>query len=239
MTNRSDGRAADQIRDIKIIKDFQKNPLASVLIECGNTRVMCSVSLENKVPGWMKAQDVPGGWVTAEYSMLPSSTHTRTRREVKRGKESGRTMEIQRLIGRSLRAAIDLKKLGPITLNIDCDVIDADGGTRCASITGASTALQLAVHRLLENGTLTVNPLKEKIAAISVGIVEGEPLLDLCYVEDSAAEVDMNVIMTESGKFVEIQGTAEEQTFTFDELNAMTKLAKNGIDEIFKIQNEL
>ena len=237
MTNRSDGRAADQIREIKIIKDFQKNPLASVLIECGNTRVMCSVSLENKVPGWMKAQDVPGGWVTAEYSMLPSSTHTRTRREVKRGKESGRTMEIQRLIGRSLRAAIDLKKLGPITLNIDCDVIDADGGTRCASITGASTALQLAVHRLLENGTLTVNPLKEKIAAISVGIVEGEPLLDLCYVEDSAAEVDMNVIMTESGKFVEIQGTAEEQTFTFDELNAMTKLAKKGIDEIFKLQN--
>ncbi len=239
MTNRSDGRTANQIRDIKIIKDFQKNPLASVLIECGNTRVMCSVSLENKVPGWMKAQDVPGGWVTAEYSMLPSSTHTRTRREVKRGKESGRTMEIQRLIGRSLRAAIDLEKLGPITLNIDCDVIDADGGTRCASITGASVALELAVHRLLENGTLTVNPLKEKIAAISVGIVEGEPLLDLCYVEDSAAQVDMNVIMTESGKFVEIQGTAEEQTFSFDELNAMTKLAKEGIDEIFKLQNEL
>lgn len=235
MSNRSDGRLPDQLRKINVIRDFQKNPLASVLIACGNTRVICSVSLENKVPGWMKNKDVLGGWLTAEYSMLPSATHSRIRREVKRGKESGRTMEIQRLIGRSLRAALDLEKLGPITLNIDCDVIDADGGTRCASITGACIALEMAVERLMADGTLTVNPVRERIAAVSVGIVDGRPMLDLCYVEDSAAEVDMNVIMTESGKFVEIQGTAEGQTFSFDELSAMTRLAASGINDLFKV----
>ncbi len=239
MANRCDGRAADQLREMTLIKDFQNNPLASVLIQCGGTRVICSVSLEEKVPGWMKAQGVPGGWVTAEYSMLPSATHTRTQREVKRGKEGGRTMEIQRLIGRSLRAIVDLEKLGPRTMTVDCDVIDADGGTRCASISGASAALQLAVQRLIKEGKLEDNPVKEQLAAVSVGIVNGEPLLDLCYLEDSAAEVDMNIVMTESGKLVEIQGTAEEDPFSFEELNAMIKLAQSSLENIFTAQNQI
>ncbi len=229
---RHDGRKNSEIREISFTKDAQIHPIASVLVNCGRTRVICSVSFENRVPGWMKAQNVPGGWVTAEYSMLPSATHTRNNREVKRGKESGRTMEIQRLIGRSLRAIIDLDKLGPITLNIDCDVLDADGGTRCASISGAAAALNLAVTKLMAEGVITENPIKEMLAAISVGVVDGEVMVDLCYEEDSKADVDMNIIMTESGRFVELQGTAEDEPFTTEQLIEMMNLAKPAIKSI-------
>lgn len=233
---RFDGRKPEQLRKIKITKNFLAHPIASVLIETGGTKVICSVTLETGVPPWMRAQNVPGGWVTSEYGMLPSSTQDRMRREATQGKQGGRTMEIQRLIGRSFRSVIDLKALGPNTIYIDCDVIDADGGTRCASICGASIALQLAFQRMIDEKRILKSPMRENVAAVSVGILNGEPLLDLCYEEDSAAEVDMNVVMTESGKFVEVQGTAEENPFSKEELDKMLLMAKNGLSEIFQIQ---
>jgi ribonuclease PH len=236
--SRTDGRSLDQLRRIKIEKDFLTHPISSVLIEMGGTKVICSVSIEYGVPGWMRAQNVPGGWVTSEYGMLPASTHDRSKREAARGKQSGRTMEIQRLIGRSFRSVIDLNALGSNTVYIDCDVIDADGGTRCASITGASVALQMAFKKLVAQGKMAKSPMKENVAAVSVGIVDGEPHLDLCYVEDSAAEVDMNIVMTESGKFIEIQGTAEENPFSQEELDSIISLAKGGLDTIFSIQKK-
>jgi len=195
--------------------------------------------MDNSVPPWMKAQGVPGGWITAEYQMLPSSTNTRGEREVMKGKLSGRSAEIQRLVGRALRAVVDLEKLPGITLHIDCDVIDADGGTRCASITGASLALQMAAKRLLANGTLAENPIRERVAAVSVGLLQGNVLLDLCYVEDHDAEVDMNVVMTSGGRFVEIQGSGEEATFSDEELAAMLASARSGLKQIFALQDEV
>lgn len=233
---RFDGRQPDQLRKVKITKDFLSHPIASVLIEMGGTKVICSVSFDQGVPPWMRAQNVPGGWVTSEYGMLPASTHDRMRRESTQGKQGGRTMEIQRLIGRSFRSVIDLNALGPNTIYIDCDVIDADGGTRCASITGASVALQMAFQKLLENKKISSFPMKENVAAVSVGMFKNKPLLDLCYEEDSSADVDMNVIMTESGKFVEVQGTAEENPFSQEELDNMLSLAKKGLNQLFEVQ---
>lgn len=235
---RTDGRAHDESRAIRITKNYLSHPVSSVLMETGGTKVICSVSFEPGVPPWMRAQNVSGGWVTCEYGMIPGSTGSRVNREASKGKQSGRTMEIQRLIGRSFRSVIDLEALGPNTIYIDCDVIDADGGTRCASISGACVALQLAFQRLVTEGKLERNPMRENVAAVSVGIVEGDHLLDLCYVEDSAADVDMNVIMTESGKFVEIQGTAEEEPFSRNDLNTLLDLAKKGTDTIFEAQQE-
>ena len=235
---RANFRGADALRAWSFQPDFQSHPLASVLAVSGGTRVICAVSLEENVPGWMKAQQVSGGWITAEYQMLPSATGTRGEREVNKGKLSGRSSEIQRLIGRSLRAMVDLKKLPGITLHIDCDVIDADGGTRTASISGASLALQIAVSRLMSRGLLTENPLTGRVAAVSVGILEHEVLLDLCYTEDHDAEVDMNVVMTDAGRFVEIQGTGEEATFSDEELASMLAAAKTGLAQIFALQDE-
>ena len=235
---RADKRTPEQIRELSFTNNYLSHPAGSVLVQVGNTRVICAVACENSVPGWMRAQGVKGGWLTSEYSMLPSATHSRNRREASKGKQGGRTMEIQRLIGRSLRAVVDLDKLGSNTIYIDCDVIDADGGTRCASITGASVALQLAFRKMKAQGLIEESPMKENVAAISVGIVNGEPVVDLCYEEDSTAGVDMNVVMTESGKFVEIQGTAEEQTFSYEEMEAMLALARIGLNDIFEKQRK-
>lgn len=233
---RIDGREWNQSRKIKITTDFLAHPVASALIETGGTKVICSASFEAGVPPWMRAQGVSGGWVTSEYGMIPGSTGSRVQREAAKGKQSGRTMEIQRLIGRSFRSVIDLQALGPNTLYIDCDVIDADGGTRCASISGASVVLQLAFRRLLAEKKIPRFPMRENVAAVSVGILKGTPILDLCYEEDSAADVDMNVVMTESGKYIEIQGTAEENPFSREELNSLLDLAKIGTDKIFAAQ---
>lgn len=234
---RKDGRLPSQLRWVKATKDYLTNPISSVLIEFGGTRVLCAVSVDPKVPGWMRAQKISGGWLTCEYGMLPASTHDRVRREASSGKQGGRTVEIQRLIGRCLRSVIDLEKLGQNTIYIDCDVIDADGGTRCAGITGASIALQLAFRSpQWQNIFGGVNPMREAIAAVSVGIVDGQPVLDLCYEEDSRAEVDCNVVMTESGKFIEIQGTAEREPFSREQLDQMLALADTGIKKIFDIQ---
>lgn len=235
---RTDGRLADQLRKIKITKNYLTHPMSSVLIEFGGTKVICAVCVDKGVPGWMRAQNVPGGWVTSEYSMLPGSTHQRSRRE-SRGSTSGRTMEIQRLVGRTMRSVVDLEAIGPNTVYIDCDVIDADGGTRCASITGASVALWMAFERMLKYKRVEKNPMRELVAAVSVGIHKGEPILDLCYEEDSSADVDMNVVMTESGKFVELQGTAEEAPFSRDEMNKMLDLADKGLKTIFEIQKKM
>ncbi|MEA2011994.1 MAG: ribonuclease PH [Verrucomicrobiota bacterium] len=232
-------RKIDEIRKTEIITNFLRHPLGSVLIKVGNTRVICSASVEERVPHWMRKQNVKGGWLTAEYGMLPSSTNERFRREATGGKQGGRTVEIQRLIGRALRAAVDLKKLDGITISLDCDVIDADGGTRCASITGACVALQLAVEKLLKQGKLKSSPIIQSLAAVSVGIKDGTPILDLNYEEDSTAEVDMNIIMTESGEFVEIQGTAEGNTFSESQLHDMLKLGRKGTEELFKIQKSI
>ena len=235
-SSRSDGRNADQLRKIRIEKNVAAAAAGSVLISCGNTQVICAVSVDNEVPRWMKAQKVSGGWLTAEYSMLPYSTGERNRREVASGKVGGRTSEIQRLIGRAMRAVVDLEALGEHTVWIDCDVLQADGGTRTASITGAYVALQLAVEKLMKSGALKTNPIREPIAAISVGVVEGRPLLDLCYTEDSAAEVDMNIVMTASGKFVELQGTAEEAPFAESALKKLIALGKKGCAELLREQ---
>lgn len=235
---RIDGRAPDELRNLVIRPNYLAHPLASVLIECGGTKVICAVSVEAKVPPWMKAQKVPGGWVTCEYGMLPASTHERMRREASSGKQGGRTMEIQRLIGRSLRAVVDLNELGENTASVDCDVIDADGGTRCAGITGAATALAIACRRGVAKGIFPENPFKESVAAISVGVIGGVPMLDLCYEEDSNAEVDMNVVMTESGKLVEVQGTAEGEPFSRARLNELIDLAEHGLKQVFAMQRE-
>ncbi len=236
---RPDNREYNQIRKFKITPDYLSHPLASVLVSAGGTKVICSVTFESGVPPWMRQQGVPGGWVTSEYGMIPPATHSRTQREAAKGKQSGRTMEIQRLIGRSFRSVIDLNLLGANTVHIDCDVIDADGGTRCASICGASAALQLAFRRLVEKKILTKNPMRENVAAVSIGIKDNTCLLDLCYEEDSAADVDFNVIMTESGKFVELQGTAEEKPFTPEDLAKMLELARNGLGKIFEVQRRV
>ena len=233
---RHDGRANDQLRTIKFQNNIAPHASGSTLIEWGDTRVICGVSIEENVPRWMQAQGVEGGWITAEYSMLPYSTLDRKRRDISRGKLDGRSTEIQRLIGRSLRAALDLKKMGSRTIWIDCDVLQADGGTRTASITGAFVALSIAVNKLINEGLILESPFLDPIAAVSVGIVEGQALLDLCYVEDVAAEVDMNLVMTSTGNFIEVQGTGEEATFTADQLTQMLTFGKHGVDEVVKLQ---
>ncbi|MCS6770497.1 MAG: ribonuclease PH [Kiritimatiellae bacterium] len=233
---RADGRKPGELRPVTIELNPAPNAAGSALIAMGNTRVLCAVMVEEDVPAWMKKQKVEGGWVTAEYSMLPYSTPERTKREVSSGKISGRTQEIQRLIGRSLRAVIDLNLLGPRTLWFDCDVLQADGGTRTASITGAWVAARLAVDRLLREGKLTADPLREAVAAVSVGIVGGRPVLDLNYEEDVACEVDMNIVMTSRGRWVEIQGTAEEEPFTRDQLEALLAVASRGLRRLFAAQ---
>ena len=235
---RIDGRAPDELRKIVITPDYLSHPLASVLIRNGGTRVVCAVSIDAKVPAWMKNRKVPGGWITCEYGMLPASIHDRMKRESSAGKQGGRTVEIQRLIGRSLRMSADLLKLGENTAYLDCDVIDADGGTRCAGITGAATALAIACRRGVAKGIFPENPFKESVAAISVGVIGGVPMLDLCYEEDSNAEVDMNVVMTESGKLVEVQGTAEGEPFSRARLNELIDLAEHGLKQVFAMQRE-
>ncbi len=234
---REDGRKVDSLREIKITKDFNLYAEGSVLIEFGNTKVICTASVSEKVPPFMRGQGK--GWLTAEYSMIPRATGERNQRESAKGKLSGRTMEIQRLIGRALRTAVDLDKLGERTITIDCDVIQADGGTRTTSISGGFIALALAVKKLMKERVLSVNPIVSNVAAISVGIVRGTPMLDLMYTEDSAAEVDMNVVMNGKGEFVEVQGTGEEATYTRKELNELIDLAEVGIKEIIRLQNEV
>lgn len=234
---RHDGRAVQQLRPIKIETNVFKHPEGSVVISFGDTKVICSATLEDSVPPFLRGSE--SGWVTAEYSMLPRATNTRNRRESSKGKLSGRTMEIQRLIGRSLRAVIDLEKLGERSIIVDCDVIQADGGTRTASITGGFVALRLAVNKLLASGELAEDPIKEHLAAISVGMLpDGTVVTDLDYLEDSSAAVDMNLVMTESGRFVEIQGTGEEATFNDDGLNALILHGKAGIAELIAYQKE-
>jgi ribonuclease PH len=234
MKKRMDGRALDQLRPVRLLPDFTENPLASVLCEFGATKVLCTVCLEEGVPRFLSGQGK--GWVTAEYSLLPGSTDRRTEREVTRGKASGRTLEIQRLIGRSLRAVVDAKALGERTLWVDCDVLQADGGTRTASITGAWTALALATWRLRRRGAIDREPLTDSIAGISVGLVDGFALLDLPYEEDARAAVDMNVVATGNGRLAEIQGTGEGTTFSRAELDALTDLALRGIAELSELQ---
>ncbi|MBT9611997.1 MAG: ribonuclease PH [Burkholderiales bacterium] len=227
-------RQADQLRTVRITRNYTKHAEGSVLIECGDTKVICTASIVDKVPGFLKGKNQ--GWLTAEYGMLPRSTNTRIDREAARGKQSGRTQEIQRLIGRSLRAVVDLAKLGERTLHIDCDVIQADGGTRTASITGAFVAVQDAVSYLLKQKLLAESPIRDHVAAISVGISEGTPVLDLDYIEDSNCDTDMNIVMTGSGGFVEIQGTAEGATFSHAEMNSLIALADKGIRELVAAQ---
>ena len=231
---RPSGRNPDELRDIKITTHFTMHAEGSVLIACGNTQVLCTASVENRVPRFLK--DKEQGWVTAEYGMLPRSTHSRMSREAARGKQSGRTQEIQRLIGRSLRAAVDLNALDGYTITIDCDVIQADGGTRTASITGSFIALSLAIEKLIADQKIKNNPIHGQIAAVSVGIYNGVPVLDLDYPEDSEAETDMNVIMNEAGAFIEVQGTAEGHAFRREELDDMLNLAASGIGELMQHQ---
>lgn len=233
---RNDGRNSGELRPVTIIRNFTKHAEGSVLVEFGDTRVICTASVEETVPSFLKGKGT--GWVTAEYSMLPRATHTRSPREAAKGKQSGRTLEIQRLIGRSLRAVTDMVALGERAIYIDCDVIQADGGTRTASITGAYVALADALATLRHRGLIATMPLKEAVAAVSVGIVAGEPLLDLNYVEDSAAEVDMNFVMTSSDRFVEVQGTAEAEPFTIGQMDAMRALAMEGIRQLFTVQDK-
>ncbi|MGA0940185.1 MAG: ribonuclease PH [Burkholderiaceae bacterium] len=231
---RSQNRAADALRPVRITRQFTVHAEGSVLIEFGQTRVLCTASVEERVPPHKKGSGE--GWVTAEYGMLPRATHTRSSREAAKGKQSGRTQEIQRLIGRSLRAVFDLKALGERTITLDCDVLQADGGTRTAAITGAFIAAADAVNGLMANGTLAQSPIREPIAAISVGIVEGTPLLDLEYTEDSACDTDMNVVMTAAGHFVEVQGTAEGAAFSRTEMGQLLDLAEKGIQELVAMQ---
>lgn len=233
---RPDGRKADQLRPVEFVPDFAPAAKGSVLARMGRTRVLCGVTVEEAVPRWMRTQKVSGGWLTAEYSLLPYSTRERTSREATAGRVGGRTQEIQRLIGRSLRAVTDLDKLGNRTIWVDCDVIEADGGTRTAAVTGAYVALRLAVNRLLKDGVLKEDPIREAVAAVSVGMVQGHALLDLCYEEDAAADVDMNVVVTGSNRFVEIQGTAESAPFTDDEAGRMLALARKGVRALIQAQ---
>ncbi len=234
---RSDGRQFDQLRPVNITPDYVIYPEGSVLIAMGNTKVLCNVSIEAGAPRWKQAAGLPGGWVTAEYALLPRSTHTRTARETRGLK--GRTQEIKRLIGRSLRAAVDLKKLGPRICTIDCDVIQADGGTRTASITGSYMALVLALQKLIVDGEIPPDVLKSPLAAISVGMLDGAPMLDLCYEEDFAADVDFNIVMNAEGEFIEMQGTAEGTAFSRQDLDGMLSLAEKGIIELLLIQQAL
>ncbi|AKX45084.1 ribonuclease PH [Thiopseudomonas alkaliphila] len=234
---RPSGRANDQLREVRITRQYTCHAEGSVLVEFGNTKVICTVSVEGGVPRFLKGQGQ--GWLTAEYGMLPRSTGNRMAREASRGKQGGRTLEIQRLIGRSLRAALDMSKLGENTLYVDCDVIQADGGTRTASITGAMVALVDALNVMEERGALKKgSPLKQMIAAVSVGVYEGEPVLDLDYPEDSSAETDLNVVMTDQGGFIEVQGTAEGAPFSAEQLSAMLALANKGMQELFAAQQQ-
>ncbi len=232
--SRSGGRAANQLRPVRITRHYTMHAEGSVLIEFGNTRVLCTASVEERVPPHKKGSGE--GWVTAEYGMLPRATHTRSDREAARGKQTGRTQEIQRLIGRSLRAVFDLKKLGERTITLDCDVLQADGGTRTAAITGAFVAAQDAVNTLLAAGKLAESPLHGHVAAISVGIVQGTPLLDLEYSEDSACDTDMNVVMTGAGHYIEVQGTAEGAAFSRHEMDTLLALAEKGVNELVRLQ---
>ncbi len=228
------GRANDELRPIKITRNYTKHAEGSVLIECGDTRIICNATVENSVPGFLRGKGV--GWVTAEYGMLPRSTGSRMRRESSLGKQGGRTLEIQRLIGRALRASVDTEILGERTVTIDCDVIQADGGTRTASISGAWVALSDAIQTLLEQGDLQQSPIEYQVAAVSVGIYEGQAILDLDYAEDSNASTDMNIVMNSNGGFIEIQGTAEGESFSDEELHEMLALARKGTEEIFALQ---
>lgn len=242
MTEREDGRAPDEIRPVELKPGFTDPPEGSVLIETGETMVLCTASVSDWLPRWREAQagedEEPDGWVTGQYSMLPGATSPRGRREVMRGKMSGRTREIQRLIGRSLRGVVDLEKLGPRSIQCDCDVLQADGGTRTASITGAWVAMAHACDAMLDEGMVDDLPINDTLAAISCGVVDGDVLLDLPYVEDSAADVDMNVVMTGDGEFVEVQGTGEEATYSRTELDRMLDLAEQGIQELTELQRE-
>ncbi len=233
---RPSNRAADELRTIRITRRYTKHAEGSVLVEFGDTRVLCTASVEERVPGFLRGKNQ--GWVTAEYGMLPRSTGTRMDREASRGKQGGRTLEIQRLIGRSLRAVIDLKALGERSLTIDCDVIQADGGTRTASITGGYVALADAVTHLMDKGVLNTNPLRGQVASVSVGVYQGEPVLDLDYAEDCNAETDMNVVMNDQGDFIEVQGTAEGHPFSRDELLSMLDLAQGGIFRLVEAQKQ-
>lgn len=237
MAERPDQRRADQLRPVTFHAGFQKHPAGSVLVGFGNTRVICSVCVTDGVPRWMRPDD-PRGWLTAEYQMLPGATAERSPREVARGQLSGRSSEIQRLVGRSLRATLDLTRIPGRTLYVDCDVLDADGGTRCAAVTGACVALELALLKLLATGVIRDWPMTRHVAAVSVGMVANEPVLDLCYQEDSTAAVDMNVVMTSSGQFVEVQGTAEHEPFSREQMDRMLGLAEGGIRELFRLQKE-
>jgi ribonuclease PH len=234
---RSSGRTATQLRTVIMETSYTRYAEGSVLIKMGNTHVLCNASVLDKVPPFLKGKGQ--GWVTAEYGMLPRSTHTRSDREAARGKQSGRTQEIQRLIGRSLRAVFNLEALGERTVHLDCDVIQADGGTRCASITGAWVAAALAMRKLMDDSVLTVNPINDHVAAVSVGVVQGAAVLDLDYPEDSACDADMNIVMTGAGQFVEVQGTAEGATFDRDALNQLLDIASQGIAELIDLQKQV
>lgn len=233
---RSDARAVDQLRTIQFETNVAPNSLGSVLVSFEHTRVICAASIEERVPAWMRSQKVDGGWMTAEYSMLPYSTIDRKRRDTSLGKSDGRTVEIQRLIGRSLRAVFNLKKLTGKTIWIDCDVLQADGGTRTASITGAYVAAQIAIKKLIAKGEIKENPFTDSVAAISAGVYQNVPILDLNYLEDKAATVDTNIVMTGSGKYVEVQSSGEEASFSRDELKALLDLGAKGIAEIKALQ---
>ena len=234
MSSRPSGRQANQLRKVAITRHYTKHAEGSVLIEFGDTRVICTASVEERVPGFLKGKGQ--GWLTAEYGMLPRSTNTRSDREAARGKQSGRTQEIQRLIGRSLRAVVDMSALGERTIQIDCDVIQADGGTRTASITGAWVAVRDAVDGLIKSGALAVNPIRDHVAAVSVGMFRGSPVLDLDYAEDSNCDTDMNIVMTGAGNFIEVQGTAEGAAFTRAEMDALLALAGDGIADLVRLQ---
>ena len=234
---RQSGRNANQLRTVSFIRNATKHAEGSVIVEFGDTRVLCNATVSSGVPRFIKGEGQ--GWITAEYGMLPRSTGERMSREASRGKQGGRTLEIQRLIGRSLRSAVDLNAMGEYTITIDCDVLQADGGTRTAAITGACVALSDAFSYMKKNNLISQSPLKEMVAAVSVGILENEPILDLDYIEDSNAETDMNVVMTGSGDFIEIQGTAEESPFSRDQLNGMLTLAEDGIKELLKKQKDI
>ena len=233
---RSDGRMPQQLRPIRFQNNFAPHATGSTLIEWGNTRVICGITVEETVPRWMKEQNVTGGWITAEYSMLPYSTLQRKPRDSTKGKIDGRSQEIQRLIGRAMRAALDLQKLGSRTIWVDCDVLQADGGTRTAAITGAYVALSLAVKKLIAEGKLTQNPILHAVAAVSMGMVGGQALLDLCYVEDAAAAVDFNLVMNSAAEFIELQGSGEEATFGEDQLAALLALGKAGVRDLLSAQ---
>ena len=236
--SRHNGRAPNQLRPINLQRNYTKHAEGSVLVSFGDTQVLCNATIVKGVPRWMKEQDKRGGWISAEYGMLPRSTGSRMGREAAQGKQGGRTLEIQRLISRALRAAVDLTKLGDHTITIDCDVIQADGGTRTAAITGGCLALIDALNWMQRKKLLTTDPFRQWVAAVSVGICKDTPILDLDYIEDSNAETDMNVIMTESGQFIEVQGTAENNAFSHEQLNSMLALAEGGIKELISLQRQ-